>query len=111
MDQFIARANIDHYLDILKDGGLTPERRATIVKLLVAEEDKLAHDREQLEFAQSRAANGRYWLNDLRQRLDGMAEASTHRPMLERLVANFEITQELLDQFCERLQAKLNFQL
>src|SRR5262249_39399423 len=66
MDGFIARANIDHFLDLLKDGDLAPERRATIVRLLIEEEDKLGHDLEQLDFAESRAENGRRRLQQLR---------------------------------------------
>ena len=44
MRDFIHRANIDHYLELLNDPGLTAEKGATIVKLLVAEEDKLSHN-------------------------------------------------------------------
>jgi hypothetical protein len=107
MDRFIARANIDHYLGLLNDEGLASEKRATVVKLLIAEEDKLSHDQEQLGFAESRAANGRDRLNGLRQKLDGVDPSAAHRPTAERLVANVEATQKLLDDFCQQLRTKV----
>lgn len=65
-EAYIARANIDHYLDMLKKPDLPVRNRVTIVKLLIAEEDKLGHDLEQIDFAESRAAMGRNRLNRLR---------------------------------------------
>jgi hypothetical protein len=44
MDRFIARANIDHSLGLLSDGGCAREKRAMVTKLLIQEEDKLGHD-------------------------------------------------------------------
>ena len=38
MERFIARANIDHYLGLLSDGGCAREKRAMVTKLLVQEE-------------------------------------------------------------------------
>ena len=42
MPLFVFRANIDHYLELLNDADFPTERRATVVKLLIAEEDKLS---------------------------------------------------------------------
>ena len=106
MDRFVARANIDHYLGLLDDSGLALEKRATVTKLLIQEEDSLAHDIEQLEFAETRAASGRGRLNDMRCKLD-LSEPE-HRAQAERLVAIFEATQNLLDGFCHRLRNKAN---
>jgi hypothetical protein len=106
MDSFIARANIDHYISLLKDCDLSPKTRATVTKLLVEEEDGLAHDIEQLEFAETRAANGRDQLNRMRSQLE--ISAPQHRAQAERLVGNFEATQKLLDGFCHQLRAKVN---
>ena len=106
MDRFVARANIDHYLGLLHGTGLGPERRSTITKLLIEQEDKLAHDLEQLEFAETRAANGRDRLHHVRSKLDQVAPE--HRAEAERLVGNFEATQKLLDGFCHQLRAKVN---
>jgi len=45
---------IDHYLGLLYDVDLAPEKRAMITKKLMQEEDNLAHDFEQLEFAEKK---------------------------------------------------------
>jgi hypothetical protein len=63
MYTYIARANIDHFVGLLNDDGLAPERRTVITRLLIDEEDKLSHNLEQLEFAETRAADGRNRLN------------------------------------------------
>ncbi len=109
MDKFVARANVDHFLGLLNGTGLGAEKRATITKLLIEEEDKLGHDLEQLEFAENRAADGRDRLNRLRGRLDIVDPK--HREQAERLVANFEATQKLLDNFCHFLRAKASSRL
>jgi hypothetical protein len=106
MDSFIARANIDHYIDLLNKNDLAPKVRATVTKLLIEELDRLAHDVEQLEFAETRAANGRDQLNRMRSELD--ASAPQHRAQAGRLVANFEATQKLLDVFCHHLRNRVN---
>ena len=66
MPDLVHRANINHCLELLNDPNLASEKRAAIVKVLIAEEDHLSHDHEQLEFAESRAARGRELLNQLR---------------------------------------------
>ena len=105
MYRYIARANIDHYLGLL-DADLPLERRDVIVKLLIEEEDKLSHDLEPLEFAESRAANGRARLSKLKRNLDGVTEPE--RAAAERLIANCELRQQLLDSFCHHLREKVN---
>ena len=107
MHRYIARENVDHYLSILNaDVVLTCERRETIVKLLIAEEDKLSHDLEQLEFAETRAANGRERLRRVRQLRNRTDPA--HRANADRLVANIEATQQLLEGFCHHLRERVN---
>ena len=105
MDGFIARANIDHYLDLLHHGDLAPERHAAVIKLLIAEEDKLSHFQDQLKFAESRAARGREWLSQLRYLRD--AEDPIDRAQTDRVIAAFENNQRLLDDFCHRLRTKM----
>jgi hypothetical protein len=105
VDKFIARANIDHYLSLLSDDGLAPKIRATIIRLLIEEMDKLRGDPEQLEFAEQRAADGRVRLHNLRSRLDLAPER--HRAEAERVVANVEAIQHLLEDFCHQLRNKV----
>lgn len=107
MEKYIARANIDHSLTILNaDVILRPELRDTLIRRLVAEEDKLNYDLEQLEFAESRAAKGRQRLSQVRRLRD--AATGAHRDLAERLVANVEAIQRLLDSFCQHLRERVN---
>jgi hypothetical protein len=106
MYRFVARANIDHYLSILNsDILLSPERRTVIIKLLIAEEDKLGHDLEQLEFAETRVASGRERLERVRQLCAAANPAD--RANAERLVATVEATQRLLEDFCHQLRERV----
>jgi hypothetical protein len=105
MDSFIARANIDHYLGLLNKDDLSPKTRATVTKLLIEETNGLANDFEQLEFAETRAASNRDRLNHMRRKLD--PSLPEHRVLAERLVANLEATQKLLDDFCHHLRTKV----
>jgi hypothetical protein len=109
MDHFIARANIDHYLDLLHQSDLPPEKHASIVKLLIVEEDKMSQDLEQLQFAEKRAARGRDLLSQLRYVRDG--EDLVDRASAERLITTFETTQSLMDNYCQRLRTRLNARL
>jgi hypothetical protein len=71
----------------------------------MAEEDKLSHDLEQLEFAETSAAKGRERLKQVRHLRDNAEPAI--RDLAEQLVANVEVTQQLLEDFCRRLRAKV----
>ena len=106
MHRFVTRENIDHYLRLLNSTGLGPEKRATVTKLLIEELGKLSHDLEQLGFAEQRAASGRDRLNHLRSRLDLSPEHL--RAEAERIVANVEATQHLLEDFCHQLRNRVS---
>ncbi|MBB4371717.1 hypothetical protein GGD63_004518 [Bradyrhizobium sp. cir1] len=108
MQRYVARANIDHYIGLLNGGDLPAHNRDTILKLLIAEEDTLSHDLEQLEFAESRAASGRQRLNHLTGLRSAFAPGTTERAQADRLVVNFEKLQALLDELCRRLNDRVN---
>ena len=109
MYRYIARENIDHFIELLNGDSLAPDRRAVITRLLMDEEDKLGHDLEQLDFAETRAAKGRELLNHAQAQL---AKCHPHqRPQMERLVQNFAALQMLLDGFCNQLERKANSRL
>ena len=108
MDRFIAQANIDHYLSLLKSADLSTANRATIIKLLVTEEDKLAHDLEHLEFAERRTANCRERVNHFRNMLGGLVHGSTDHAHADRMLAAAEETHRLMDQFCHHLHEKVS---
>lgn len=107
MDRYIARSNIDHYLSLLQERSLPAEGRATIFKMLIAEEDKLGHDLEQLDFAESRVKKGRLHLDNLR-RLHESAQNPIDRLRAERLLAAAEETQLLLEHFCQQIRRSVN---
>ena len=108
MDMFIARANIDHYLSILNSTHLSTANRATIIKMLVAEEDKLAHDLEQLEFAEGRTARCQGRVKHFRVMRDGLVDGSADHAQADRLLALAEETHQLMDQFCHQLRHKVS---
>ncbi|HEV2153939.1 hypothetical protein [Bradyrhizobium sp.] len=59
MHRYVARANIDHYLGILRGATLTMQQRSTTTSLLIAELNKLSNDAEHLAFAESKVAVSR----------------------------------------------------
>ena len=108
MLRFVTRANIENYVSILNsDILLSPDKRATITNLLIAELEQLNHDLEQLEFAGTLAASGRERLKQVKQLRDNAAPAI--RENAERRVANVEALQRLLEGFCGQLRARVNF--
>lgn len=108
MYRYIAHANIDLYLGLLHKDDIPPDTRAVISKLLIAEEDRLAHDLEQLEFAESRAAMGRDRVNHLRNLRNNFAAGSTDRVQADRLLANVEAVQHLVEHFCHQLRQRVS---
>lgn len=108
MDSYIAVANIDHYLSILTSQSLTDSNRATIMKLMIEEEDKLGQDLEHLQFAEIRAARGRDRVNHLRKLRDAFPDGSAERIRAEKMLADFEIIHQLMEQFCRHMRKKVN---
>ncbi|WP_454617472.1 hypothetical protein [Bradyrhizobium cenepequi] len=107
MDRYVARANIDKYLDILNGVDVAAANRAVVVKLLIEEEDKLGHHLEQLEFAEMRVAKGKNNLVQARRSLEALADDSALRAQAERLVTNLEETLRLMEDFCDRIRTQV----
>ncbi|HZR85954.1 MAG TPA: hypothetical protein VFB02_04075 [Bradyrhizobium sp.] len=108
MHRYVARTNIDHYIGLLGGRDLAPQSRRTITKLLIAEEDKLSHDLEHLEFAESRAATGRDRVNHQKELRDSFGIGTAERQQAERLLVNFENLQTMLEDFCHLLRQRVN---
>ncbi|HTO62202.1 MAG TPA: hypothetical protein VMM15_13215 [Bradyrhizobium sp.] len=108
MDRYIGRANIDHYLSLLNGSDLMPQSRSTITKLLIAEEDKLSHDLEHLEFAETRAADSRDRVNHVRKLREAFVEGSTDRAHADRLLTNVEAIHDVIEQFCRQMRQTIN---
>ncbi|UVO40331.1 hypothetical protein KUL72_04960 [Bradyrhizobium arachidis] len=107
MHRFIAKANVDHFIGLLNDSDLTADKRTNITKLLIAELDKLTHDLEHLEFAETRAAECRDRLHRIRDQRNGHAFGTTEREQAERLLVSCENLQTVLEDFCHRLREKV----
>ena len=108
MYRYVARANIDHYLSLLNVADLSPRNSGMITKLLLAEEDRLGHDLEQLEFAETRAAKCRDRVNHFRRLRDAFAEGSTDRAQADSMLAKFETIYGLMEQFCRHMRDRVN---
>lgn len=107
MNRFVARANVEHYLNLL-DGEISPESRSTVMKLLVEEEDKLSHDLEQLGFAEQRVVDGRRRVEQVRNLSSSFAHGTLEWEQAARLLVNLENIQTLLEDFCHRLRAAVH---
>jgi hypothetical protein len=103
MDRFIARENIDLYLEKLRDPHLGDEDCAVISRMLSDQTDVLAHDLGHLGFAEDRAERWRRYVRQVRT-LHDVAKSAEGRCETARLIATAEATQRLLDGFCERIR-------
>ena len=108
MVSFVAHANIDHYLDLLRNGDVPARNRSTINKLLIEEENRLGRDREHLEFAEARAAVCRAHADRQRRLLDSFAPGSTEWVQAERLFVNFESLAQFVESFCQQMRRRVN---
>ena len=108
MDRFVVRANIDHYLSLLNGSALTPSNRSTVTKLLITEEDKLGHDLEHLDFAETRTANSRDRVNHFKKLRDSFVEGSTDRAHADSVLTNFEAIHTVMEQFCRQMRERVN---
>ncbi|MDH6256483.1 hypothetical protein [Bradyrhizobium sp. BR13661] len=107
MHRYVARANVDHYLGILKDATLTIQQRHTTTSLLIAELDKLSSDAEHLEFAESKVAVCRQQVAEAASIRNACAAGTPQRQDAERHLIHLENVHTLLDDFCHRLRNKV----
>lgn len=108
MDLFVARANIDRYLDLLHTGNSSTQDRSVLNKLLIEEENKLGRDLEQLDFAEGRVASYRQRFNQICHWRDGFVDGSSERSQADRVVESFETTLQMMESFCGKMRAKVN---
>jgi hypothetical protein len=108
MDNFIARANIDFLLEMLKNHDGLAHNRTTITRLLIEEENKLSRDQEQLAFAESRAAVCRDRADRQRRLLDTFDPGSTDWVRAERLLVNFESLAQFVEGFRQQMRRQVN---
>ena len=108
MDKYIARANIDHYLEMLNNHDVPAHNRSTITRLLIEEENKLGHDREQLEFAETRAVACRNRADRQRRLLDSFDHGSADWVQAEKLLVNFESLAQFVEGFCQQMRKRVS---
>jgi hypothetical protein len=84
MGQFVARANVEHFDDLLHNDKASVKDRLVLNKLLIAEERKLARDTAHLEI-RTRCDRLALWRG-------GFADGSVERAHAERVVAEFAIS-------------------
>lgn len=108
MDNFVTRANIDHYLDLLNSSDVPSHNRSTIIQLLIAEVNKLGHDREQLEFAESKSVACRVRADRQRRLLDSFDPSSADWVQAETLLVNFESLAQFVEGFCQKMRMQVN---
>ena len=107
MEQFIVRANIDHYVNVLNGSDPAHPNRAVITRMLIVEEDKLGHYLEELDFAESRTAQSWDRVNHARELRDGYADGSIERASADKRLEAFETIHRLFEQFCHHLRARV----
>ncbi|MGY3534498.1 hypothetical protein [Bradyrhizobium sp. USDA 4452] len=107
-DPFIARANIDHCLGLLKAHDTPDATKATVTRILIEEERKLGHEREQLEFAESRATACRERAERQRRLTDSFEFGSPERRQAESLLINFEWLAKFIEGACNQMRRKAN---
>lgn len=108
MNNYITHANIDHYLSLLTSQELSDHNRATILKLMVAEEEKMGPDPEHLQFAEIRTARARDRMNHLIRLRDSFADGSAERVQAEKVLGNFEAIYRSMEQLCHQMRKKLH---
>lgn len=107
MEQFVAQANVDHYLELLNRDDISSNNRSMVSKLLIEEENKLGQGLEQLEFAEIKAAACRNRANRQRHLLDSFDPNSTEWVQAERLLVNFESLAQFVEGFCHQLRRRV----
>jgi hypothetical protein len=107
MDNYIARANIDHYLELLGDDDIPPQKLSMVTKLLIEEENKLSHDLEQLQFAESRAVACRKHLSRLQCLRNKAGDKAIDHQHADRLLQNFEAALAEVERFRDFMRRKV----
>jgi hypothetical protein len=105
--EFIALENVERFLTMLRNPEIERETHKTLQKLLVAEQDKLARNREQLELADRWVCDGKARIRELRRSLASSNCADWQHSRRLALIATMEETQALLEDFRRKLRDEL----
>ncbi|MGY3696538.1 hypothetical protein ACVIGA_006618 [Bradyrhizobium sp. USDA 3240] len=108
MNGSIARANSDRCPDPLKCPDVPDNIRSIPNKRLPEEESRFGRRREQVAFAEAKAATCRAWADRQRRLTESFAPGSVDRELAERLLADFEALARFIDGFCRRMRLTPN---
>lgn len=107
LENFVHRSNVRRFLDGLSENP-NARSRATMLKLLVAEEDQLAMNQQQLELAEQ-------WLSEWKAHV-AQVHLMTAKPLFQggesrenaELLVTMHSVQGLLEDLCRRLRHALD---
>jgi hypothetical protein len=108
VNPYVARANVDHFLDLLREDGISDQIRHTVTKLLVAQEDQLGRTVEALSFMESRLIKGREDVASIRLKCKVFAHGTEQHIEAEKLLVNLENTLTLMENYCQRLRTDID---
>ncbi|QOZ36062.1 hypothetical protein [Bradyrhizobium sp. CCBAU 53421] len=108
INESIARANTDHYLDLFRRSDVPTSTRPIPNSRSLEEEDRLVRRSEQLEFAEGKAATCRAWADRQRRLTESFAPGSVDREQAEQLLVNFEVLAQVIEGFCRRMRLRVN---
>ena len=107
MDNYIAHANIDHYLEILGQDDISPAKRAMVIKLLIEEVNKLSRDLEQLQFAETKLVASRNRVEQLERLRAGFVEGSADRMKIDRMLLACQGILTEWEGFCHKMRKQV----
>lgn len=108
MENFDARDNISHYLNMLWSDIASTQDRADIDELIVKEANKLRHDVLALEFLENKADVYRRRFDQICRWRDRFVDGSGERAKAEKVVEKFETTLRAIGDCCVRMREHLN---
>ena len=106
MDQLVARSNIDRYLELLRV-EVVPESRSAINSLLIDAFDKLDRTLAHLEYSETRLIQFRQQHERMNGQRERLPPGSSRRATADNVIAGFETTMQILEEFCVGLREDL----
>ena len=107
MKTFVARANIEHYAGQLSIGAVNAVERATIMRLLVEEEDKFGAGHQQLGQCDLWIASGQRLIANQRTLIAHLKKDGNDARSAEQLLESMIGVQALFNEYRERLLREL----
>jgi hypothetical protein len=100
-DSFVARANIDHFLGLLRV-EIVAETRATLNSLLIEELSKLGS--EHVQYVERAVANYRLHIERLVTWRAGLTDGSPEQRSADNMLLDFKMTLKIMDGIYTRMR-------